>query len=250
MTGEVLSRVEKEEEGVLKQKVSERATLCARYGMKPEGEPLNRRIVVSDEFYPLVAHGAIDVRRGGVKSVKGNLVTFTDGSEKAFDTVVLCTGYNIATHSSSHPYLSEHLEAKTKLDFYLGCFLPSLPKCSFVGGCFGFAAVPRIAELQAKAIVNVIAGVKALPSPEEQRKHVEKVLGYHVQKVWTRLSSPMARTQKSKCHHARVLPLSSPRRFSVFLQVCTPVCLPRLSCGVGTTTDEMDRWTPGASSCG
>jgi hypothetical protein len=35
-------------------------------GMKPEVDgPLNRRIVVSDEFYPLVAHGAIDVNKAG-----------------------------------------------------------------------------------------------------------------------------------------------------------------------------------------
>ena len=41
----------------------------ARYGMQPKGAPLNRRIVVSDEFYPLIAHGAIHVNRGGIKSV-------------------------------------------------------------------------------------------------------------------------------------------------------------------------------------
>ena len=157
-----------------------------KYGMKPEVEPLNRRIVVSDEFYPLVAHGAIAVNRGGVKGVKGSVVTFADGSEKAFDAVVLCTWYDVATHSSSHPYLEQHLEPKTKLDFYLGCFLPSVPKCAFVGGCFGFAAVPRIAELQAKAVVNVVTGVKNLPSPDAQKKHIQKVLGFHVQKVWAR----------------------------------------------------------------
>lgn len=166
----------------------------SKYGLKPEVEPFNRRIVVSDEFYPLVAHGAIAVNRGGVKSVEGNVVTFADGTEKAFDAVVLCTGYDVATHSSSHPYLAAHLKPKSKLDFYLGCFLPSVPKCAFVGGCFGFAAVPRIAELQSKAAVNVIAGVKRLPSPDEQKKHIQKVLGFHVQKVWAlhncRVASP------------------------------------------------------------
>ena len=33
-------------------------------------------------------------------------------------------------------------------------------------------------------MVNVIAGVSALPSPDTQRAHIQKVLGYHVQKVW------------------------------------------------------------------
>ena len=50
--------------------------------------------------------------------------------------------------------MCRYVEAKTKLEFYLGCFLPSVPKCAFVGGCFGFAAVPRIAELQSKAVVG------------------------------------------------------------------------------------------------
>ena len=153
------------------------------YGMRPAGAPLDRRIVVSDEFYPLVKHGAIQINRGGVKSVVADEVTFADGSKRRYDAVVLCTGYEVATRSTSHPYLKKHLEEDVKLDFYLGCFLPDVPNCSFIGGCFGFAAVPRIAELQAKAAVNVISGVSPLPSPETMRRRVKRVLGFHVQKV-------------------------------------------------------------------
>lgn len=153
------------------------------YGMRPAGAPLDRRIVVSDEFYPLVKHGAIQINRGGVKSVVADEVTFADGSKRRYDAVVLCTGYEVATRSTSHPYLKKHLEEDVKLDFYLGCFLPDVPNCSFIGGCFGFAAVPRIAELQAKAAVNVISGVSPLPSPETMRRRVKRALGFHVQKV-------------------------------------------------------------------
>ena len=162
----------------------------ARYGMQPKGAPLNRRIVVSDEFYPLIAHGAIHVNRGGVKSVAGDVVTFQDGSKRRFDAVVLCTGYDVATSASAHPYLKEHLasvarnasEVDANLQFYLGCFLPDVERCSFVGGCFGFAAVPRIAELQAKAAVNVIMGVRPLPDAETQRRHIRRALAFHVQR--------------------------------------------------------------------
>ena len=56
-----------------------------RYNLEPKNPPLNRRIVVSDEFYPLVSHGAIEVARGGVASVDGDVVTFADGSSGAFD---------------------------------------------------------------------------------------------------------------------------------------------------------------------
>ena len=160
----------------------------ARYGMQPKGAPLNRRIVVSDEFYPLIAHGAIHVNRGGIKSVAGDVVTFQDGSKHRFDAVVLCTGYDIATSASAHPYLKEHLASVARipedasLQFYLGCFLPEVENCSFIGGCFGFAAVPRIAELQAKAAVNVITGVRPLPDAETQRRHIRRALAFHVQK--------------------------------------------------------------------
>ena len=165
-----------------------RCTFRLKYGdlgkfkMKPTGAPLNRRIVVSDEFYPLVSHGAIDVRRGGIDSVKGDVVTFVDGSNKRFDAVILCTGYSVATHSDSHPYLAAHLPAGAKLDFYLGCFLPDVRNCAFIGGCFGFAAVPRISELQAKAVANVITGATTLPSPETQRRDIARVLKFHVQR--------------------------------------------------------------------
>ena len=160
----------------------------ARYGMQPKGAPLNRRIVVSDEFYPLIAHGAIHVNRGGIKSVAGDVVTFHDGSKHRFDAVVLCTGYDVATSTSAHPYLKEHfarvaqISEDESLQFYLGCFLPDVENCTFVGGCFGFAAVPRIAELQAKAAVNVIAGVRPLPDAETQRRHIRRALAFHVQK--------------------------------------------------------------------
>lgn len=160
----------------------------ARYGMQPKGAPLNRRIVVSDEFYPLIAHGAIHVNRGGIKSVAGDVVTFQDGSKHRFDAVVLCTGYDIATSASAHPYLKEHLASVARipedasLQFYLGCFLPEVENCSFIGGCFGFAAVPRIAELQAKAAVNVITGVRPLPAAETQRRHIRRALAFPVHK--------------------------------------------------------------------
>ena len=116
---------------------------------------------------------------------QGNTVYFSNGVAKEFDAVVLCTGYDIATTPTAHPYLASHIDqGLKKLDFYLGCFLPDLPGCGFVGGCFGFAAVPRIAELQSKAIVNVLTGVKSLPSPEEMKKNIARVLKFPVQKVW------------------------------------------------------------------
>lgn len=168
--------------------------LSLKYGLEPANAPLNRRIVVSDEFYPLVAHGAIHVNRGGVKSVSGSEVTFHDGSKRSFHAVVLCTGYDVATSQDSHPYLKEQMDKSltkgttsgkndtNRLEFYLGCFLPDLADVSFVGGCFGFAAVPRIAELQAKTVVNVLCGVKTLPDPVTQKKRIKKVLKTKVQK--------------------------------------------------------------------
>jgi ubiquinone/menaquinone biosynthesis C-methylase UbiE len=174
-----------------------------RYGMRPTCAPLNRRIGVSDEFYPLIAHGAVCVNRGGVRSVDKDVVTFADGSKKRFDAVVLCTGYDVATSVEAHPYLKEQFEdvrrgdvsdagkpfrTKTRrengnpLEFYLGCFHPEIEKCAFVGGCFGFAAVPRVAELQARAAVNVITGVRPLPPPKTQKTHIREILKFHVQK--------------------------------------------------------------------
>lgn len=180
------------------------------YGMQPTGAPLDRRIVVSDEFYPLVKHGAIQINRGGVKSVAGDEVTFADGSTRRYDAVVLCTGYEVATRSTSHPYLKKHLEKDAKLDFYLGCFLPDVPNCSFIGGCFGFAAVPRIAELQAKAAVNVISGMSPLPSPETMRCRIKRALAFHVQKV--RRSRIEIAREVSRVSNLRPISVSAARR--------------------------------------
>ena len=180
------------------------------YGMQPTGAPLDRRIVVSDEFYPLVKHGAIQINRGGGKSVAGDEVTFADGSTRRYDAVVLCTGYEVATRSTSHPYLKKHLEKDAKLDFYLGCFLPDVPNCSFIGGCFGFAAVPRIAELQAKAAVNVISGMSPLPSPETMRRRIKRALAFHVQKV--RRSRIEIAREVSRVSNLRPISVSAARR--------------------------------------
>ena len=160
-----------------------------RYNLEPKNPPLNRRIVVSDEFYPLVSHGAIEVARGGVASVDGDVVTFADGSSGAFDAAVLCTGYDVATKTSHHPYLAKHLGGgdgagaaeDATLKFYLGCFHPDVPRCAFVGFTFGFAAVPKVAELQAKAAARVILGAETLPDPATQKKRVERTLRHRVQ---------------------------------------------------------------------
>jgi cation diffusion facilitator CzcD-associated flavoprotein CzcO/SAM-dependent methyltransferase len=170
----------------------------SKHGLKPSNPPLNRRIVVSDEFYPLVAHGAIRVKCEGVRSVDGARVDFADGSSGSFDTVVLCTGYDVSLSAGAHPYLREQMEKsgylknsvdgapnvtqpETRLEFYLGCFLPNLPDAYFVGGCFGFAAVPRIAELQAKTIVNVLLGVKTLPDSGAQTREIREILKHKIQ---------------------------------------------------------------------
>ena len=155
-------------------------------------------------------HGAIQINRGGVKSVAGDEVTFADGSTRRYDAVVLCTGYEVATRSTSHPYLKKHLEKDAKLDFYLGCFLPDVPNCSFIGGCFGFAAVPRIAELQAKAAVNVISGMSPLPSPETMRRRIKRALAFHVQKV--RRSRIEIAREVSRVSNLRPISVSASRR--------------------------------------
>ena len=96
------------------------------------------------------------------------------------------------------------------MNFYLGCFLPDVPNCSFIGGCFGFAAVPRIAELQAKAAVNVISGMSRLPSPETMRRRIKRALAFHVQKV--RRSRIEIAREVSRVSNLRPISVSASRR--------------------------------------
>ena len=180
------------------------------YGMQPTGAPLDRRIVVSDEFYPLVKHGAIQINRGGVKSVAGDEVTFADGSTRRYARRRAVHRVRGCDAIPPHPYLKKHLEKDAKLDFYLGCFLPDVPNCSFIGGCFGFAAVPRIAELQAKAAVNVISGMSRLPSPETMRRRIKRALAFHVQKV--RRSRIEIAREVSRVSNLRPISVSAARR--------------------------------------
>ena len=129
----------------------------AEYGMQPKGAPLNRRIVVSDEFYPLIAHGDPTSTAAASRASRVTSSRSRTAPKHRFDAVVLCNGYDIATSASAHPYLKEHLASVARIPedgkpaVYLGAFLPEVENCSFIGGCFGFVAVPRIAELQAKA---------------------------------------------------------------------------------------------------
>jgi cation diffusion facilitator CzcD-associated flavoprotein CzcO len=59
-----------------------------------------KRVLLSDEFYPTVASGAVTVVRGALTAVEGSTLVGSDGSRHEADVLVLATGFA----STRQPY--------------------------------------------------------------------------------------------------------------------------------------------------
>jgi cation diffusion facilitator CzcD-associated flavoprotein CzcO len=59
-----------------------------------------KRVLLSDEFYPTVASGAVTVVRGALTAVEGSTLVGSDGSRHKADVLVLATGFA----STRQPY--------------------------------------------------------------------------------------------------------------------------------------------------
>lgn len=135
------------------------ASQCYKYGVKSvtcswRTAPMGWHWPANFTTVPLLTH------------VDGNVAYFKDGSSKAVDAIVLCTGY-----LHTFPFMEEPLKLKTTNrlwcdDLHKGVFMPNNPKLMYLGmqdQWFTF----NMFDAQAWYARDVVLGKLALPSKAE-----------------------------------------------------------------------------------
>lgn len=114
---------------------------------------------VSSEFPERVSGGHIQMRKGFVAAA-GKTVTFADGTEADFDTVLFCTGYNV-----EFPFFdSGHISAKdNELPLFHRTFHLEHRRVFFVGLAQTLGAVMPFAETQGRLLAAHLRGDYNLP---------------------------------------------------------------------------------------
>jgi dimethylaniline monooxygenase (N-oxide forming) len=114
-------------------------------------------------YLPLVAEGRITTKPW-IERIDGKTVRFADGSEEAFDGIIMGTGYDPDLSFLSED-LCRTLNAGTgRLDLYQFTFHPDLSGLALVGLFDLMGPCFPLLELQARLVAYVWSGVLAMPS--------------------------------------------------------------------------------------
>ncbi|MFG2697106.1 flavin-containing monooxygenase [Kitasatospora sp. NPDC048407] len=143
-----------------------------RYGLpKPAGGLFQNHPTISDTILHRLTHGEVEARPG-IERLDGNRVLFTDGTADRVDVIVWATGYHVTI-----PFLDERWtgDDPEELPLYQRVFHLDDPTLSFVGLMQSTGAALPVVEAQGKLVAAHLAGRYALPTPEQQRAHVQRM---------------------------------------------------------------------------
>ncbi|NUT94767.1 MAG: NAD(P)-binding domain-containing protein [Saccharothrix sp.] len=134
------------------------------YGLpEPARRVLSEPLVVSDDLLEHIARGAITVAPA-VRGVDQATVHFADGTSRAFDAVVHCTGYRPDTTLVPREVLCR---ADGRIALYLRIVPPHRPGLYFAGFVRGIVhplgALTPVFEAQARWIADLVRGAVTTP---------------------------------------------------------------------------------------
>ncbi len=137
---------------------------------EPDHKLFDGHATASEEFLSLVQHGRIKIKPD-IEELRGEHVSFRDGTKERIDVVIYATGYDI-----SFPFFdSEIIDPKDNVvRLYRHVVHPRFPGLYFIGLIQVSAAVMPLAELQAVWIAKVMTGAAALPSPEGMEQGIRQ----------------------------------------------------------------------------
>ncbi|KAJ8388454.1 hypothetical protein AAFF_G00133300 [Aldrovandia affinis] len=142
------------------------------YALKPNHRLFSQIPVINDELPGKILSGGVVVKPN-VREFRGSSVVFEDGSVvEEVDVVVFATGYNY-----DFPFLPPSIMAKSghRVGLYKHVFPPALehPTLAVVGFIHALGAIMPQAEMQARWVTRVFAGLKKLPSNQAMLKSIE-----------------------------------------------------------------------------
>lgn len=125
------------------------------YGLpEPEHGPLEVHPTLSSELLYFIRHGEI-FPKPDLQSWKGRTVTFRDGTEEEFDSIIAATGFE-----TSYPYLPGAVGdySGTEVPLYLKTFHPAFEDLFFIGLFQPLGCIWPAAEVQGRLVAKAIQG--------------------------------------------------------------------------------------------
>jgi cation diffusion facilitator CzcD-associated flavoprotein CzcO len=137
------------------------------YGLQtPTNAPLEQHPTVNSSVLEALRHGRLVARRG-IERYDGHIVHFTDGTQEAFDAIIMATGFRV-----SFPFLAERVAdwdmARTP-PLYLKMMHPTIPSLYFIGLFQPIGCIWRLADHQARIAALQVSGRLSRPSDLEAR---------------------------------------------------------------------------------
>jgi len=149
-----------------------------RYGVpRPQHAIWKEHTTVSQELLPYIGHGWIKIKPN-VKELRGNTVSFEDGSEKPVDVIIYATGYK-----TSFPFLDRSLFniEDGKVALYRRMVPPDLPGLFMVGLVQPIGPTIPLVEIQGQWLAQVLAGDISLPEKaameleiQQHQQHIDR----------------------------------------------------------------------------
>lgn len=131
------------------------------YGLPQPNFPVVRaHPTMNSELLYKIRHGKV-LPRKGIQAVAGKTVTFSDGLQEEYDTIVAATGYKIALPFFDRDFIC--YEEADRIPLYLRMFHPQHPTLVFIGLVQPQGAVWPLSDYQAKLAANYVAGRWKLP---------------------------------------------------------------------------------------
>lgn len=115
---------------------------------------------LNSELLYKIRHGKVQPRRG-INGVEGNQVTFSDGTQSEYDSIVAATGYRIATPFFDADFLN--YEEADRIPLWLRMFHPDHPSLVFIGLFQPQGAIWPYADLQGELAAHFMVGAYDLP---------------------------------------------------------------------------------------
>jgi Flavin-binding monooxygenase-like len=147
------------------------------YGLQaPTGAPLEQHPTVNSSVLGALRHGRLVARRG-IERYDGDIVRFTDGTQEAFDAIIMATGFR-----AGFPFLSERVAdwdmARTP-PLYLKMMPATIPSLFFIGLFQPIGCIWRLADYQARIAALQISGRLKRPSDLDARIRDEVAHPHH-----------------------------------------------------------------------
>ena len=110
------------------------------------------------------------IPKGAIKRIKGNRITFNDGTEEVVDVIIQCTGYR-----TEFPLLPEEFRSVSLVDNYKYIFNIEDPTLAFVGYVRPVVgSISGITEIQSRFVGKVFSAKCRLPSRDQRYQEATK----------------------------------------------------------------------------